>query len=155
MATLNGGNSRVSGVTSDINVTPMADIMLVLLIIFMIATPMLQEGIYVDMAKAQNAEVAQGAIEKDVTTVALTRDEKVYWNHEEIGMDQLEERLAELMAKSPEKPIFVKSDAAVKYGRVVETLNKARDAGVERVGLLVEHETRSTDTKLISQQLVF
>ena len=141
MATSGPPDFQVSALTSEINVTPMADIMLVLLIIFMITTPMLQEGIYVNMAKAQNPEVASGVNEKETTTIALTRDDRVYFNQVEVTMEELKGKLAEVVTSSPEKPMFVKGDIAVRYGRVVEVLNMARDAGLDRVGLLVDHET--------------
>ncbi|MBI4454566.1 MAG: biopolymer transporter ExbD [Acidobacteria bacterium] len=143
MGMSSGGGSKVSGVTSDINVTPMADIMLVLLIIFMITTPLLQEGVYLNMAKAQNAQVAQGATDEDSTTIALTRDEKVYLNKDEVSLTQLPQKLADSIAKAPDKPLFVKSDIAVKYGRVVEVVNTARDTGVKRIALMVDREEKA------------
>src|SRR2546425_9736585 len=92
-----GRGSRISGVTSDINVTPMADIMLVLLIIFMITTPLLQEGVVVNLAKASNAQVAPNPSSEDATTVYLSRDERVYigWGGKSaaIAIDQLQDRL--------------------------------------------------------------
>ncbi|MBI2822964.1 MAG: biopolymer transporter ExbD [Acidobacteria bacterium] len=143
MGMSSGGGSKVSGVTSDINVTPMADIMLVLLIIFMITTPLLQEGVYLNMAKAQHAQVAEGAADEDSTTVALTRDEKIYLNKEEVSLSLLPQKLADSVARAPDKPLFVKSDIAVKYGRVVEIVNVARDTGVKRIGLMVDREEKA------------
>jgi len=137
-----GGGSGLSGVTSEINVTPMADIMLVLLIIFMITTPLLQEGVYLNMAHAQNAQVAQGATDEDSTTVALSRDERIYLNKEEVSMATLPQKLGDSVAKAPDKPLFVKSDIAVKYGKVVEIVNLARDTGVKRVGLMVDRDEK-------------
>ncbi|HEY2932581.1 MAG TPA: biopolymer transporter ExbD [Acidobacteriota bacterium] len=139
-----GAGSRISGVTSEINVTPMADIMLVLLIIFMITTPLLQEGVIINMAKAQNPQVAVGAKDEDATTISLTRDQKVYLNAEEVAEDKLQEKLTDAQAKASDKPLFVRSDIAVKYGKVVEVVNKARDAGWTRIGLLVDREEKAT-----------
>lgn len=138
-----GKRSKISGVTSDINVTPMADIMLVLLIIFMITTPLLQEGVYLNMAKAENAQVAEGATDEESTTVALTRDEKIYLNKQEVSLTTLPEKLADSVAKAPDRPMFVKSDIAVKFGRVVEVVNTARDVGVKRIGLMVDREEKA------------
>ena len=143
MGMSSGGGSSVSSVTSDINVTPMADIMLVLLIIFMITTPLLQEGVYLNMAKAQNAQVAEGATDEDSTTIAVTRDEKVYLNKEEVSLAMLPQKLQESVLKNPDKPLFFKSDIAVKFGRVVELVNTARDAGVKRIGLMVDREEKT------------
>jgi biopolymer transport protein ExbD len=141
-----GGAKKLSGVTSDINVTPMADIMLVLLIIFMITTPLLQEGIVVNMAKAANAQVAPNPSAEDATTVYLSRDERVYigsgGKSAEVPMDQLQDKLVDAAKRSTEKPLFIKSDITVKFGKVVDVVNKAREAGMERIGLLVEREEK-------------
>jgi len=137
-----GAGSKISGVTSEINVTPMADIMLVLLIIFMITTPLLQEGAIINMAKAQNPQVAVGARDEDATTVSLTRDQKIYLNQDEIAEDKLPEKLADAKERAQDKPLFVRSDIAVKYGKVVDVVNKARDAGWTRIGLLVDREEK-------------
>ncbi len=140
MGMTSGSGSSLSGVTSDINVTPMADIMLVLLIIFMITTPLLQEGIFVNKAKARNAQIAEEVEGKDATTVTITRQQEIYVNSEPIAPDNLVDKLAERYALSPEKPLFVKGDIAAPYGLVVEVVNKARDAGMERIGLLVDRD---------------
>lgn len=137
MAITSGGTS---GVTSDINVTPMADVMLVLLIIFMITAPLLQEGIYVNKAKARNALEAPEIEGKDVTTVTITRAGEIYVNSELIPPVDLVDVLTERAALAPEKPLYIKSDVAAKYGVVVDVVNKARDAQIERVGLLVDRD---------------
>ena len=137
-------NFRVGGLTSEINVTPMADIMLVLLIIFMITTPMLQEGIYVNMARAEFPKVSPGAREKDSITVALTRDDRVYLNNTETTMQDLEGQMAGMVALAPGQPVFVKGDVAVRYGRVVEVLDISKRVGIDRVAILVEHEDKVT-----------
>ena len=138
MAMGSGGSN--SGVTSDINVTPMADIMLVLLIIFMITPPMLQEGIAVNKAKADNAQEAPEVEGKDATTVTVTRSQEIYVNDLPIAREDLLEELKLRAALAPEKPLFVKSDVAAPYGTIVSIVNHAREAGVERIGLLVDRE---------------
>lgn len=130
----------VSKVTSDINVTPMADIMLVLLIIFMITAPLLQEGIYVNKAKAKNAQEAPEAEGKDATEVTISRDQAVYVNGEVVAEDKFLEKISDRVAAAPDKPLFVKADVATSYGKVVEIVNKSREAGVERIGLMVDRE---------------
>ena len=124
MAMVSGGPS--TGVTADINVTPMADIMLVLLIIFMITTPLLTDPLPINKPKA------------DATTVSIDRMQQVYINREPVPLEQVVERLIERAALAPEKPLFIKSDVAVPYGIVVDIINKARDAEIERIGLLVD-----------------
>lgn len=140
MGMSSGGSRGGTGVNSEINVTPMADIMLVLLIIFMITTPLLQEGIAVNKAKARNAEEAPEVEGKDVTTVTVTRNQEIYINSDAVTPENLLDELASRVALAPEKPLFVKSDVAAPYGMVVDIVNKARDAGVERIGLLVDRE---------------
>ncbi len=140
MGMSSGGGSGVSGATSEINVTPMADIMLVLLIIFMITTPLLQEGINVNRAKARNAQEAPEVEAEDATTVTVTRDQVIYVNSKIVPEDQLVDSIQESISRAPEKPLFVKSDVAAPYGAVVKVINKARDAGVERIGLIVDRE---------------
>lgn len=140
MSMTSGGGRGNSAVTSDINVTPMADIMLVLLIIFMITTPLLQEGIAVNKAKAKNAQEAPEVEGRDATTVTVTRSQEIYINDLAIPREELLEELTLRASLAPEKPLFVKSDVAASYGTVVTIVNHARDAGVERIGLLVDRE---------------
>ena len=141
---MSSGSSSGSGsaVTSDINVTPMADIMLVLLIIFMITTPLLQEGIAVNKAKARNAQEAPEVEGKEATTVTVTRSQEIYINDHPVSPEDLLDELERRVALAPEKPLFIKSDVAAPYGMIVSLVHKARDAGVERIGLLVDRETR-------------
>jgi biopolymer transport protein TolR len=140
MGMTSGGGSGVSGANSDINVTPMADIMLVLLIIFMITTPLLQEGIQVNRAKARNALEAPEIEAEDATTVTITREKIVYVNSRAVPEDQLIDSISEAVSRAPEKPLFVKSDVAAPYGLVVMVVDRAREAGVERIGLMVDRE---------------
>ena len=139
---MSSGSGIGSAVTSDINVTPMADIMLVLLIIFMITTPLLQEGIAVNKAKARNAQEAPEVEGKEATTVTVTRSQEIYINDQPVSPEDLLDELERRVALAPEKPLFIKSDVAAPYGMIVSLVHKARDAGVERIGLLVDRETR-------------
>ncbi len=140
MGMTSGSGSSLSDVTSDINVTPMADIMLVLLIIFMITTPLLQEGIRVNKPKARNAQEAPEVEGKEATTVTVTRSQEIYVNDTAVAPEDLLDELTARVALAPEKPLFVKSDIAAPYGMIVSIVNKARDSGVERIGLLVDRE---------------
>ena len=137
---MSSGSGIGSAVTSDINVTPMADIMLVLLIIFMITTPLLQEGIAVNKAKARNAQEAPEVEGKEATTVTVTRSQEIYINDQPVSPEDLLDELETRVALAPEKPLFIKSDVAAPYGMIVSIVNKAREAGVERIGLLVDRE---------------
>jgi biopolymer transport protein TolR len=118
----------------------MADIMLVLLIIFMITTPLLQSGIAVNKAKARNAAEAPDVESEDATTITVTRDKVIYVNADMVALDKVTEKVQERVAVAPELPLFVKSDVATPYGTVVDVINRARDAGVEKIGLMVDRE---------------
>jgi biopolymer transport protein ExbD/biopolymer transport protein TolR len=130
-----GGRGEVN---SDINVTPMADVMLVLLIIFMVVTPMLQKGQSVDLARTRNPVDMKEADRDDAVLVAVTRDGKFWLNQDRVNIDDLAAKVNDLLATRLEKTVFVKSDFRAKYGDVVQVIDGIRNAGVDRVGLLTE-----------------
>jgi len=123
---------------SDINVTPMVDIMLVLLIIFMVITPMLQKGVSVDMAKATNPREMREADQDDAVVVAVSRDGKIYLGSDQLLVDRLSERIQDLLAAKVDKTVYVKSDRRAKYGGVVDVVDTVRSAGVDTLGLLTD-----------------
>jgi biopolymer transport protein ExbD/biopolymer transport protein TolR len=125
-------------VNSTINVTPMVDVMLVLLIIFMVITPMLQKGVSVDLAKTNNPVQMPDADKEDALLVAVTRDGKVFFGSDQISPDQLTNKLKDRLANRMDKRVFVKADARTKYGNVVEVVDNVRAAGVDQLGLLTE-----------------
>src|SRR5271167_21573 len=120
------------------NVIPMADIMLVLLIIFMVVTPMLQKGVSVDMAKVNNAEDMQNADKDDAVILAVTRDGKMYLGSKQITLDEITTAVKDQIANRLDKTVFVRSDARAKYGDVVKAVDEVRSAGVDNLGLLTE-----------------
>ncbi len=122
------------------NVIPMADIMLVLLIIFMVITPMLQHGTPVDMAKAENADKMPNADKDDAIIVAVTRDGRMFLSpgNREIGVDAITDSVKDLLTGRLDKTVYVRSDARAKYGDVVKAVDAVRSAGVENLGLLTE-----------------
>ena len=122
----------------DPNVIPMADIMLVLLIIFMVITPMLQKGVSVDMAKAQNAQDMKNADRDDAVILAVTRDGKIYLGSKQITLDQITSSVKDQIANRLDKTVYVRSDARAKYGDVVKVVDEVRSAGVDNLGLLTE-----------------
>ncbi len=125
-------------VVSAINVIPMADIMLVLLIIFMVVTPMLQKGMNVDLAPTQNPSDMPDADKEDAIVVAVTRDGAIHLGQDKIPLETLTSRVRDLVSNRIDKTVFVKSDARAKYGRVVQTVDEIRAAGVDKIGLLTE-----------------
>jgi biopolymer transport protein TolR len=130
-----------SSINADINVTPMADIMLVLLIIFMITTPLLQTGITVNLPKAKNPLDAPEADSKEAVVVAINREGRVYLAKQPIGENDLYEYLVKKFSGGEiNRTIFLKADSSLAYGRVVEVVNGCRRAGVERIGLMAEKD---------------
>jgi biopolymer transport protein ExbD len=126
------------GAVSDINVTPMVDVMLVLLIIFMVITPMLQHGTSVNMAKATNTRDMQDADKEDAVLLAVTRDGKIFLQSDQIQPDQITTKVKDMIADKLDKTVYVKSDRDAKYGVVVTVVDNVRAAGVDSLGLLTE-----------------
>jgi biopolymer transport protein TolR len=127
-----------SKVNSDINVTPMVDVMLVLLIIFMVVTPMLQKGVSVDLAKVNNPEQMPDADKEDALIVAVMRDGKVFFGNDQIAVDQLTSKVKDRLANRVDKRVYLRADARAKYGNVVEVVDNVRAAGVDQLGLLTD-----------------
>ena len=125
-------------VSSDINVTPMVDVMLVLLIIFMVVTPMLQKGHSVDMAKVNNPEQMPDADKEDALLVTVTRDGQVYFGTDQIALDALTNKVKDRLANKPDKRVYVKADMRARFGYVVQVVDDVRAAGVDDLGLLTD-----------------
>jgi len=123
---------------ADINVTPMVDVMLVLLIIFMVITPMLSKGVSVDLVKTQNPISMQAADKSDAIVVAVTRDGKTYLNTTQMKADELPGKVKDMLTGRLDKMCFVKADSRARYERVVDVVNNLRAAGVDQLGLLTE-----------------
>ena len=130
---------------ADINVTPMVDVMLVLLIIFMVITPMLQKGVNVDLAKTNNPIAMEDADKEDAVLVAITREGSVYFDTEQVSLESLTAKVQDKLQNRTDKRIFVKADARTKYGKVVEVVDNVRAAGVDQVGLLTEQRKPSVN----------
>jgi biopolymer transport protein ExbD/biopolymer transport protein TolR len=126
------------------NVIPMADIMLVLLIIFMVVTPMLQKGVSVDLAKVNNAQDMQDADKDDAIIVAVTRDGHLYLGSTQVGLSEITTKVKDLLANRLDKTVFVRSDQRAKYGDVVKAVDEVRSAGVDKIGLLTEKNRGKT-----------
>jgi biopolymer transport protein ExbD/biopolymer transport protein TolR len=120
------------------NVIPMADIMLVLLIIFMVITPMLQKTTPVDLAMTNNAREMKEADKDDAVVVAVTRDGSIFLNNVKVGKDDITGLVKDKLTGRNDKTVYVKSDARAKYGDVVAVVDEIRSAGVDQLGLLTE-----------------
>ena len=128
-------------ISSDINVTPMVDVMLVLLIIFMVVTPMLQKGISVDMAPVNNPEQMPDADKEDALLVSITRDGKVYFGSDQIqDVDNLTTKVKDRLANKQDKRVYVKADMRTRFGGVVRVVDSVRAAGVDDLGLLTDQK---------------
>jgi biopolymer transport protein ExbD len=129
-----GGSS--GGLKADINVTPLVDVMLVLLIIMMLVAPMLQKGVDVKLPTAANTvdkPETQGQ-----TVVAIAADRRVFLNTVQVRPDDLTQRVSEIFENKAEKVIIIKADEDVEYGAVMSTMDALRAAGVEDMGLITE-----------------
>ena len=125
-------------VNSNINVTPMVDVMLVLLIIFMVVTPMLQKGVSVDMAKTDAPIPMADADKEDALLIAVMRDGTVFFGSDKTAPDQLTNKVKDKLANRVDKRVFIRADARARYGAVVDVVDNVRAAGVDQVGLLTE-----------------
>jgi len=127
-----------SKVTAAINVTPMVDVMLVLLIIFMVITPMLQNKVQVDMAKVDNPTSMPDADKEDAIVVAITRDGGVFLGQNKVALSELGGQVRDKLADKPGKTIFVRADARAQFRAVEDAIDAVRTAGVDDVGLLTQ-----------------
>jgi biopolymer transport protein TolR len=125
-------------VNSNINVTPMVDVMLVLLIIFMVITPMLQNKVQIDMAQVDNATAMPDADKDDAIVVAVTRDGGVFLGQDKVDPSQLGTLVQDKLADRTDKTIFFRADARAQFRTVEDAIDDVRTAGVEEIGLLTQ-----------------
>jgi biopolymer transport protein ExbD/biopolymer transport protein TolR len=135
-----GINKRDEGkkVNSNINVTPMVDVMLVLLIIFMVITPMLNNKVNVDLPKADSARVMEDANKEDAVVVAVTRDGKIFLGADQVTLDDIGGKASDKLSKKTSKQVFLRADVRANYGKVMDAVDGVRSAGVSELGLLTE-----------------
>ena len=119
---------------ADINVTPLVDVVLVLLIIFMVTAPMMQRGVDVQLPKAESATGA----EEQRLIVTIDRANRVYLNETSIPLGELEQHLATVASGYREPFVYLRADQSVAYGRVMAVMDRIKKAGIERVGLVTE-----------------
>jgi biopolymer transport protein ExbD len=132
-----------SKVNSNINVTPMVDVMLVLLIIFMVITPMLKKGVPLQLPPANNPVEMKDADKDDAIIVSVNRDGKIFLDTAQVAPDVLTQKIKDLLANrkaGASKMIFVRADARAKYKPVVDVVDGVRAAGVDELGLLTERK---------------
>ncbi|HYL93113.1 MAG TPA: biopolymer transporter ExbD, partial [Alphaproteobacteria bacterium] len=117
-------------VNSNINVTPMVDVMLVMLIIFMVVTPMLQKGITVNLAQTKNEIDMKDANREDAITVAINKDGRIFLDTEVINEELLTDRVKSRISGKTDKKVYIKADARARYKWVVDVVDDVRSAGV-------------------------
>jgi biopolymer transport protein ExbD len=137
---LGGGKG---GVKSDINVTPLVDIMLVLLIIMMIVAPLLQKGVDVKLPTASNTTDKPET--QDQTVVAVTADGRLHLQSREVAEQDLAQRVTELLETKKERIVLIKADEDASYGRVMAAMDALRKAQIEDMGLITEPRKRVGD----------
>ncbi|MGA3262198.1 MAG: biopolymer transporter ExbD [Bryobacteraceae bacterium] len=123
---------------ADINVTPMVDVMLVLLIIFMVITPMLTHGVSVDMVKTHNPVPMQAADKSDAVLIAVTRDGNVFLNNTKLRPEDLAPKVKDILTNRLDKECFVRADQRAKYQTVLDVVQNLQSAGVDQLGLLTD-----------------
>ena len=128
----------VGAVNSEPNVVPMADIMLVLLIIFMVVTPMLQKGVSVDLTQTENHHEMADADKEDAVVVAITKDGNVFVGSDQKTIADVPDAITKLTENKQDKTVYIKSDARAKYETVVNAVDAVRSAGIEKLGLLTD-----------------
>lgn len=134
--TLDGDDDEVM---SEINMTPLVDVMLVLLIIFMVTAPMMQQGVQVNLPKAETKSLAP---KEDTLVVSLEKSGRSFINSTEVPVEQLKERLDAMLTGRAKREVFLKADSAVPYGEVVKVMAQIKGAGVERLGMVTESPQR-------------
>ncbi len=132
------------GVKSDINVTPLVDVMLVLLIIMMLVAPMLQQGVAVKLPTAVNT-VDKPEVQGQ-TVIAIAKDKQIYLNAKPVQGGDLASKIGELLENQKDKIVLIKADEEVEYGAVMAAMDSLRQAGVEDIGLITERKKTAGET---------
>jgi biopolymer transport protein TolR len=120
---------------ADINVTPLVDVMLVLLIIFMVTAPMMMQGMDVALPQTTSAPLSA---EKEHLTVTVNQDQRVYINDYEVSVDALEEKMKKIMEGRPDQKVYLRADKTVPYGLVASVISEVKNAGIEKLGIVTE-----------------
>jgi biopolymer transport protein ExbD/biopolymer transport protein TolR len=131
---------KAPGVVNDINVTPMVDVMLVLLIIFMVITPMLTKGAQVELVRTKNPIAMKDADKEDAIMIAITRDGKFFLSpgNAQIKLEDVTGKVRDLQTNKLDKTCYIKADARAKYAGVEDVVDNLRAAGVDQIGLITE-----------------
>ena len=136
------GGGGESGFVADINVTPMVDVMLVLLIIFMVVAPLLQSGVSVTLPQSKYPDPDPNIIKDTSAVIAIPNNGEYYIGRDKIALADIPQTIKKILKDkpAPEQVVYVKSSTGVKYGEVVLVIDSVREAGFDRIGLVAEKE---------------
>lgn len=129
-----GGQSRIGATLSEINIIPLVDVILVLLLIFMLTAPLMHRGIDVSLPKS----AAKPTAVEERMVLTLTKEQTVYLNDKPVAMSALDARLREVLKNRADKTLYLKADQGLTYGFVVETMDRVRRAGIEKLGMVTD-----------------
>jgi biopolymer transport protein TolR len=127
------GGDRGSGPLSEINVTPMVDVMLVLLIIFMVAAPLVQQGVDVQLPQTAAKTIS---VQQEHLTLSLNKDKRIFLNEMELDPARLKERLVSIFSQRTDKELFLRADKSLPYGFVITVVAAVKEAGIEKLGMV-------------------
>jgi biopolymer transport protein TolR len=132
-------DSRDRAVMSQINVTPLVDVMLVLLVIFMITAPMMQQGVQVNLPKADAKSLSP---QEETVVVSMEKSGRIFINKLPVSFGEIRGKLTDMFAGKTKKEVFLKADQDVPYGQVVKAMAEIKGAGIERLGMVTEPAQR-------------
>ena len=130
----NGGSRRSVSTLAEINIIPLVDVVLLLLLIFMLTAPLMYRGIDVNLPKT----AGKPTVTEERMEVTLTKDQQVYLNGKPVGLGVLEQTLRDTFKNRTDKTLYLKADQALQYGFVVETMDRIRKSGIEKLGMVTE-----------------
>ncbi len=134
-----GGRRRIGNTLGEINIIPLVDVVLVLLLIFMLTAPLMYRGIDVNLPKT----AGKPTVTEERMELTLTREQQVYLNGKPLPMGSLEQALRDVFKNRTDKTLYLKADQALQYGFVIETMDKVRRSGIEKLGMVTEPAPRS------------
>jgi biopolymer transport protein TolR len=129
------GNESGHNLISDINVTPLVDVMLVLLIIFMVTAPMMTHGIKVDLPETESKSIKT---QEDPLILSITREKEIFIENHKVELDDLGDKLSKIFANRAAKEILLQADKSVSYGFVIMVMSQVKEAGITKVGMITE-----------------
>lgn len=129
-----GGDRKIGTTMAEINIIPLVDVVLVLLLIFMLTAPMMYRGIDVNLPRAS----AKPTAVEERMVLTLTKDQGLYLNERRVTPSGLEDAIRDAFKTRTDKTLYLKADAGLSYGSVIETMDRVRRAGIERLGMVTE-----------------